>query len=429
MKIKKMINYIIINLLIIISIFSSLGIFNKPAMALINKPVEINILMPAPFAESTENLIQQFNEAKKGEIHLNVTKGPLETEAVSDLAISSLLLGNSPYDILLIDVTWLPKYAAAGWLTSMEDWINAEDLESLAYGASLGNSYHEKIYRWPLVADMGLLYWRTDLVKDPPRTPQELLEVSLKLKKQGDVPYGYVWQGRQYEGLSCVFLEVINGYGGNWVNESGEIGLASKEGIKAATWLNDLIDSGASPKSVTNFAETESLQAFETGDAAFMRNWPYAWSELQKETSTVKGKVGVTTMVAETKRNSTATLGSWGFSILNNSKNKNEAFQAIRFLTSDNAQKDLFINNGYTPTKSKIFKDSELIKISPILPVLEEALEIARPRPETPLYAQISDVLQKQLSIILTTKKDVYNTMNIAKNKTDKVMSAAGISK
>ncbi len=410
-------------ILILISFFTSI----KSRSASF-KTKRINILMPAPFAESTKPLVDDFNKKEKGLIKLRVTKGPLETEAVSDLAISSLLLGKSPFDVILIDVTWLPKYAAAGWLEPMDKWINTENWHSLANGARLGNTYNNQIYRWPLVADMGLLYWRTDLLEKPPKTPEELIEVSLNLKRKGLITYGYVWQGRQYEGLSCVFLEVLNAFGGEWLSkESKQINLKSKESNNAAKWLKELITSGASPSSVTNFSETESLQAFETGQAALMRNWPYAWAELQKETSLVKGKVGVTTMVSKNGISPTATLGSWGFSILKSSSNKDAAYKAIEFLTSVESQKKLFLINGYTPTKKIVFKDKELKRTAPLITVLEKALSISKPRPQTPLYAQISNVLQTQLSTILTNQITPEKGMALAHEKSQKIISSASI--
>ena len=84
----------------------------------------VSILMAAPFADATKNLVKQFNQEHRGQIHLNVVRGPLETEAMSDLAISSLLLGKTPFDVLLMDVTWLPKYAAAGWMEPLENYFN-----------------------------------------------------------------------------------------------------------------------------------------------------------------------------------------------------------------------------------------------------------------------------------------------------------------
>ena len=138
----------------------------------------VSILMAAPFADATHDLVEQFNKEYRGKINLRVIRGPLKTEAMSDLAISSLLLGKAPFDVLLMDVTWLPKYAAAGWMVPLENNFNTQDVESLAKGAREGNLYNGHLYRWPLTSDMGLLYYRTDLMDRPPETPEELVSVS-----------------------------------------------------------------------------------------------------------------------------------------------------------------------------------------------------------------------------------------------------------
>lgn len=386
----------------------------------------VSILMAAPFADATKDLVKQFNKEHRGKINLKVIRGPLETEAMSDLAISSLLLGKAPFDVLLMDVTWLPKYAAAGWMVPLENNFNTQDVESLAKGAREGNSYNGHLYRWPLTSDMGLLYYRTDLMDRPPETPEDLVSVSQSLQKDQKVEWGYVWQGRQYEGLSCVYLEMIDGFGGDWLQpKSNQIGLNSKPGIEAAAWLQSLIDQGVSPKAVTNYAEPEALQSFKVGDAAFMRNWPYAWAELQKTDSAVKGNVGITTMVAK-PGHSTATLGSWGLTVLKGSSHIDASIEAIRFLTSESSQKQLFQKYGYTPTMQSVFDDPQLLKESPILAEFGKAQQVVKPRPETPLYAQISDVLQRQLSGILTHEQSPQLGMNVAAINTDQILISAG---
>ena len=386
----------------------------------------VSILMAAPFADATQDLVKQFNKEYRGKINLRVIRGPLETEAMSDLAISSLLLGKAPFDVLLMDVTWLPKYAAAGWMVPLENNFNTQDVESLAKGAREGNSYNGHLYRWPLTSDMGLLYYRTDLMDRPPETPEDLVSVSQSLQKDQKVEWGYVWQGRQYEGLSCVYLEMIDGFGGDWLQpKSNQIGLNSKPGIEAAAWLQSLIDQGVSPKAVTNYAEPEALQSFKVGDAAFMRNWPYAWAELQKTDSAVKGNVGITTMVAK-PGHSTATLGSWGLTVLKGSSHIDASIEAIRFLTSESSQKQLFQKYGYTPTMQSVFDDPQLLKESPILAEFGKAQQVVKPRPETPLYAQISDVLQRQLSGILTHEQSPQLGMNMAAVNTDQILISAG---
>jgi multiple sugar transport system substrate-binding protein len=388
---------------------------------------KVNILMPAPFADATAELVQRFNREHRGSIALRVTRGPRDTEAISDLAISSLLLGRPPFDALLMDVTWLAKYAAAGWLEPLDSFFDSEEIDALVEGARLGNHYDGVLYRWPLIADVGLLYWRKDLMDTPPRTPEQLSGLGSRLIADGAVNTGFVWQGRQYEGLSCDFVEMLSAFGGSWLNpQSGEPSLDSPEALEAVAWMRSLIRDGISPKAVTNYSESESLQAFKAGDAALMRNWPYAWAELQKPDSAVRGQVGVTLMVSSEGDRSAATLGSWGLSLLKGSDHPEAVIEAIRFLTSREAQRERFRNQGYTPTDRSLFRDPEMLELSPILPDLEQALSHAVPRPPTPLYAQLSDVLQRQLSAVLTDDVAIEQAMTKAQRNSSTIVESAG---
>ena len=393
----------------------------------VHRPEQVTILMPAPFADATAEQVKRFNADHRGRIHLNVTRGPRDTESISDLAISSLLLGAPPFDALLVDVTWLPKYVAADWLQPLDPWFDNNDIASLVPGARLGNSVEGELYRWPFGADVGLLYWRKDLMPEPPQTPQELIQLARRLTDAGEVNEGFVWQGRQYEGLSCDFVEFLSAFGGSWLDPAtGAPQLDSAAARATARWMQELIRSGASPLAVSNYAEPETLQAFKAGDAALMRNWPYAWAELQSDSSAVRGNVGVTTMVAEPDGNPAATLGSWGFSLLRSSAHQQATAEAIRQLTSLEAQRERFLAQGYTPTASSLFQDSELLKTSPVLPQLEEALSIAVPRPITPLYAQMSDLLQRQLNGVLTGDREPDEAMERLQGATITLLRSAG---
>ncbi len=421
MKKITFIQKVVVSLLILIISLSGISFYRAQVIE------SVSILMPAPFADSTQELVKQFNRENRGKIRLKVIRGPLATDAMSDLAISSLLLGSTPFDGLLMDVTWLPKYAEAGWLEPLESFFDDIDVSLLAPGAREGKNFNNHLYRWPLVADMGLLYWRTDLMDLPPKTPEELVSISKTLQKENRVDWGYVWQGRQYEGLSCVYLEMIEGFGGYWLNTSNNhIGLDQVPGVEAASWLKSLITEGVSPQAVTNFAEQEALQSFRAGDSAFMRNWPYAWADLQKADSSVKGNVGVTTMVAKPGF-STATLGSWGLTVMKNSNHIDSTIKAIRFLTNEDSQKFLFLDYGYTPTMNRVFDDTDLFLQAPIIRELGLALNVTKPRPETPLYAQISDVLQRQLSTVITTKQLPKAGMIRATDNTEQILISAGV--
>ena len=273
----------------------------------------------------------------------------------------------------------------------------------------------------------------------PPSTPQELSEIAINLVQTKRVTNGYVWQGRQYEGLSCNFFEVLHGFGGQWINPAnGQLELDSASAARAAAWMQSLIATGASPRAVTNYSESESLQAFKAGDAAFMRNWPYAWAELQKPESIVRGNVGISLMVAEPDQSPAATVGSWGLSLLKQSPHPEAAVEAIRYLTSEAAQRERFLNQGYTPTSQSLFRDPDLIAVSSALPEIAKALGHSVSRPASPLYAQLSDLLQRQLNGLLTGDAEQANTeittptdasaaaMNRAQTKSDMLLKATG---
>jgi len=407
-------------------------------------PIPVRVLMPSVFAEATADQVRRFNRSHPG-LRLEVARGPLDTEAISDLAIGSLLLGETPYDLLMMDVTWTAKFVAAGWLKPLEPWLDEGELEAMVPGARLGNRFGGHLWRMPFSADTGLLYWRTDLMEKPPRSTAELVEISRSLQQRGKVRWGYVWQGRQYEGLSCTMLEVLHAFGGDWWESvapsagqsapaepgtlaGGRTVLDSPQAQKAASWLSMLVRSGISPEAVANFAENEALQVFAAGEAAFLRNWPYAWREIEKGGGPVVGKVGVTTLVSETGEPVGGTLGTWGLSLLAGSPHPAEAAEVIRWLSGPEIQRELVLSQGYAPTWQALYDDPELQRRHPLLEVQRQALA-AGPlvRPLTPLYPQFSDVLQRQVNGMLTARGSAATAMANAQGQSEVIVrSAAG---
>jgi multiple sugar transport system substrate-binding protein len=412
-------------------------------------PTPVRVLMPAVFADAVAEPVHRFNRSHPL-LQVEVVRGPLDTEAISDLATGSLLLGDTPYDLLMLDVTWTAKYAAAGWLEPLEPWLGDDALEGMVSGAELGNRFAGHLWRMPFSADTALLYWRTDLMERPPRTAAELVRIARSLQRQGKVRWGYVWQGRQYEGLSCVMLEVLHGFGARWWQPAqgtaegrggGETLLDSPAALRAAAWLSMLLRTGISPAAVANFAENESLQVFAAGEAAFLRNWPYAWGEIEKSGGPVAGRVGVTTMVSGDAPSGDepsgeaptgaglgggASLGSWGFGLLAGSVHPAEAAAVIRWLTGPELQRQLVLTQGYAPTWRSLYDDPDLQRRAPLLAVQRRSIE-AGPlvRPLTPLYAQISDVLQRQISTMLTGEATAAAAMAAAQRQSELIVQAA----
>jgi len=158
-----------------------------------------------------------------------------------------------------------------------------------------------------------------------------------------------------------------------------------------------------------------------------MRNWPYAWKELQKPGSAVAGKVAITTMVAEPGQSPAATQGSWGLSVLRGSAHPAEAVAVLQALTGEDSQRRLARDWGYTPTLASLFDDPELRAALPLLPALRQALEVAALRPITPVYAQLSDILQRQLSDAITGGLPPEAAMGRAGRSSRAVLDASGV--
>jgi multiple sugar transport system substrate-binding protein len=397
------------------------------AQATAGEPVPIRVLMPAPLADAVAGPVARFNERRSG-VQVEVIRGPLDTETISDLAISSLLLGDAPFDLLLVDVSWLAKYVAAGWLAPLEGWFGPEVLAAMEPGARLGNGFDGHLWRMPLTGDTGLLYWRTDLMERPPRDTAELVAISRDLQRRGRVHWGYLWQGRQYEGLSCVMVEVLQAFGARWWDDSAATTvLDSPEAVAAASWLDALLRDGVSPPGVANFAENDALQMFAAGEAAFLRNWPYAWREIEKGNGPVKGKVGVTTVVAAPGGQAGGTLGTWGLSLIKGSPHPEEAVAVIRWLTGETVQRQLTVEQGYAPTWTRLYDDPELQRRAPLLAVQRAALQHPQLRPLTAAYAQLSDLLARQVNGMLTGQEAPGDAMAAAQRQSRQVLrSVAG---
>jgi multiple sugar transport system substrate-binding protein len=398
-----------------------------PPGAPVNRQVDlVRVLMPAPFADATAPAVELFN-ARHPSVQIAVTRGPLDTEALSDLASSSLLLGDSPFDLLLMDVSWTARYVAAGWLMPLESLLGHDAMAGLHPAARLGNAFDGHLWRMPLSGDTALLYWRTDLLPRPPQDTGELVAMARELQDQGKVRWGYVWQGRQYEGLSCVMLEVLHGFGARWWDgKSGRTDLQSPAALEATGWLVDLVREGLSPPGVATFAENDALQLFSAGQTAFLRNWPYAWDLIQQQQGPVTGRVAVTPLVGAPGHSGGGTLGTWGLSLLAGSPRPQAAAEVIRWLTGPEVQKGLVLSQGYAPTWQSLYDDDDLRARHPLLDVQQEALNSALVRPLTPLYAQISDVLQRQINGLLTSAQPPELALGRAQRQSELIVRAAG---
>jgi multiple sugar transport system substrate-binding protein len=394
------------------------------------QPVTISFLLRAVEADQMQALAEEFM-AENPDIRIEMVRGPNAADAVENLYTTSFLLRDSPYDLVFSDVVWIPKFAAAGWLLDLSDRVTDEELSDFLEADVQAGLYQDGLYRMPFRSDMGMLYYRTDLLDEvglePPETFEELIAASEAIQEQTDTNWGFVWQGLQYEGLVTNYVEIVAGYGGFWINpDTLEVGLDEEAGIQAAEFMKRVIDQGVTPSGVTNYIEEDGLRQFENGNAAFLRNWPYVWAEANREGSPVAGNIALKPMVHDEGQQSAACLGGWGFGISASTPHPEEAWRVVEFFTSLEPMKQFVTDYAYVPSRRALFTDPDVLAEYPHYEQLLEVAETAVPRPPVGQYAQLSDILQRYLSSAITNQMTPEAAMQAAARETRRVLGVEG---
>ncbi len=349
--------------------------------------------------------IAESFRASRG-VSVELVEGPNATDLRESLYTAALLAGDESFDLVYMDVTWTSKFASAGWLVPLDDLFPDGDLEKLLPSAVAAGRYRGRLYRVPVRTDVGLLYYRRDLLEAagfvPPRSFTELLDIAGALQSPPEL-WGFLWQGSQYEGLVCVFLEVLHGFGGFWVDETTrEVGLDRPQALAALEFLRRCrSEERISPPGVTGLKEDDSRRLFQDGRAVFLRNWPYVFRLAQAPDSPVAGKVGVELMVHAPGSSGGAALGGWGFGISRFSRRPRLAAEFVRHAVSLESQRLLCRDTGYAPALAAAYSDPELLAANPLLAEIRRIHESAVTRPAIPRYALASDILQRHLSACL----------------------------
>ncbi len=314
-------------------------------------------------------------------------------------------------DVLNLDVIWVPEFAAAGWLLPLDAAAAAGGLsldDFLPPGLACSR-YQGRLFALPWFADAGLLYYRQDLYDalglPPPRTFADLLQVR-ELQEKFGLPYGFLFSGQAYEGLVCVALEFIWSNGGAIFDPEGNLVLDSHRSRQALTTLVNLIyRDGISPLAVTTFQEEDCRHAFEQGYAVLMRNWPYAYPLLNGSNSLVAKKFGVLHLVHGPGGTSTSCFGGGCLGINAFSRHPEASWQLVQFLLArDNLKKRAQVL-GMLPPVTSLYDDPDLLRQFPYLRTLKEVFIKARPRPITPLYSFIGEILRVHFSRALTRQE------------------------
>src|SRR5438874_4665020 len=324
----------------------------------------------------------------------------------------SLGRGRGPgFDVMMLDVIWVPEFARAGWLLDLTPSLDAHELAAHYPAAREAAVWDGRVWALPWNFNVGLLYYRADLLArhglSPPRTDAELVDAVRRIQAAERDPKleGFVWQGKQYEGLTCNALEALWASGTTLLDAQGAVLPDGARAEDALARLRGWIDQHISPPWVSAADEELTRRAFGDGHAIFLRNWFYAMDLFEEAGSAVRGKVGIAPLPRRTL--GVPAPGSTGGSLLGVSRttrHPKEAVALARFLASEEAQRVL-AGGSVLPTRMALYHDPTLFAKRPHMPRLHDLALAARARPVTPAYLMLSTTLQPELSAVVVGVK------------------------
>jgi multiple sugar transport system substrate-binding protein len=344
-----------------------------------------------------QGLLADFERAHP-DVAVATEQLPNDSDTAHQYFLTALEAG-ADFDVFVVDVIWVQEFARAGWIADLSYAIPSEAIRNdFVSGAAEAVLLNDHVFAVPWYADVGLLYYRSDLVPRPPKTYSELERFAADARRKDPTLQGYVWQGRQYEGLVCNVYEVIWGHEGLTGNEQLRINTGPARA--ALGYLHSLVQKHVSPDSVKSAAEEDSRRVFQSGRAVFMRNWPYAWAEAQRPDSIVRGKIGVAPLPTLSGEKGHGALGGWQLAVNSRAapRNRAAAIKLIEYLTSPASNRALALAYGRNPPRRDLYQESEFAERAPAIVALYPMLESARPRPVTPYYNLLSDTLQSEFS-------------------------------
>lgn len=348
-------------------------------------------------------LVDSYNKTNKDGVHVTWHNGPSDSTSLITLYDDTLRARSGSFDVMNIDVVWPAQFASNGWTLDLTSKWSASDRANYLPGPIKSCTYNGQIVAAPLRTDLGVLYYRTDIISTAPGTFAEL--ASMAASNGSKAKIGYAWQGSQYEGLVCDFVEVLAGYGGSVLdpNNSKSVTVNSPEAVAALTemvsWVNTI-----SPIAITTYNEEACRQAFQNGDAIFMRNWPYAYSLGNDATqSKIAGKFDINSMpYGGSGTVGHSCVGGWNMAINAFSKNTDAAWSFIQYMLGADAQKQLAIKASFTPALKTVYDDTDVRTKQPLFTKLQPILQYSLPRPVSPVYTDLSNSIQTHVHQALT---------------------------
>lgn len=313
-------------------------------------------------------------------------------------------------DVLQVDVIW--PAIIAPHVVDWNEYFTEDEIAEFFADMVGGQTVDGKLVAIPFFADAAGMYYRTDLLDkygvDVPETWADVAEAAEIIQEgeqaEGNEEFvGYVWQGNDYEGLTCDAHEwLVASTGDSFITADGEVNVTDPAFAavveEAVGWVGTV-----SPEGVTTYQEEDSRNVFQSGNAAFMRNWPYAYNLGNAEDSPVAGNIDWVPLPTGESRVA-ACLGGWQIAVSNYSDNIDAAVEFAQYLTSFEQQRNRALVQGQLPSRPAVYED-DLVSSDPLFERAGPILATAFPRPSVitgDRYAEASAIFSGGMHDILT---------------------------
>lgn len=340
-----------------------------------------------------KNTTAAFNKANP-DMKATYTEIGANTDEARAQAVQRLEGKSDECDIFMIDVIWTPEFASQGWLLDQTELV--EGIKDRLIPSTVETvAYDGKYWATPFYTNAGLIYYQKDKVAAP-ETWKQLYEEAAKAPENK-----LVYQGKQYEGLTVNFLELLYSAGGEVLDKDGNVVVDNDTTREVLEFMASGIENGSADRAVLTYNEDPTRLAYESGDFGYQRNWPHVF-RLLNETD-LKGTFGVAPLPSyDGSQPGSGVLGGWNFAMSAYAGNPDAAVAYINFATTPEWQKHVAMDSSQAPVNEAAYNDPEVVEVMPFAPELLDSVKGAKPRPVSPVYPQISQAIHKNVYAVIS---------------------------
>ncbi|MFI5836791.1 ABC transporter substrate-binding protein [Micromonospora sp. NPDC051300] len=359
-------------------------------------PPTINLYYPPE--QNLQKVVDDCNAQAQGRYRITYRVLPREADEQRVQMVRRLAAQDSGMDVLGLDVTWTQEFASADWVREWTGQDKAEVEQGTLAGPLDTARYEDKLYAAPKNTNVQLLWYRADLVSEPPKSWDEMISAAQRLKEQNK-PYRVLTMGAQYEGLVVLYNTLAESAGGKILSDDGKKAVMDAGTVRALEQLKTFATSGVTSPSFSNATEDPVRLEFQSGGGAFQVNWPFVYPAMQEANPELAKDVKWARVPGvDANTPSKVTIGGVNLAVSTYSKHPTESFEAARCIRSAEHQKFSAVNDGVPPTIESVYDDPEMAKAYPMKETILEELKEPAVRPLTPAYQSISTVMSAILS-------------------------------